>query len=67
MIKIFCDACGAEMPKPGSRKPISDMIVAKFGVDGQLRNEKSTYCEDCTEKIQATVNTLKPAKSILTK
>lgn len=65
-MKIFCDACGAEMPKPGSRKAISDVTVAKFGVDGQYRQEKTTYCEDCTEKIQSTINSLKTGVTILT-
>jgi hypothetical protein len=62
MIKMFCDGCGAEMPKPGSKKTIIDITETKFSIDGQARQTNASFCEDCTDKISTLLKTLKPIK-----
>jgi len=60
MMKIFCDACGNELPKPGSKKSLLDIAETKFGIDGRPSQEKKVYCEDCTPKILEAIKNLKP-------
>jgi hypothetical protein len=62
MMKVFCDGCGAEIPKKGSKKSIIDLSKTMFTLDGNVRQEKTVFCEDCTEKIEALVKNLKPIK-----
>lgn len=64
MMKIFCDDCGKELPKPGSKKPIMDTVVTKFNINGQPYQEKLVHCEDCTDKILTFIKTLTPVKLI---
>lgn len=60
MVKIYCDGCGAELPKPNSKKTLVDIVATKFGLNGQPRQEKTVYCEDCTEKIFNLIKTFNP-------
>lgn len=62
MMKVFCDGCDAELPKKGSRKSIIDLSKTMFTLDGNVKQDKTVFCEDCTEKIEALVKTLKPIK-----
>ena len=65
MVRIYCDGCGAELPKKGSKRTLIDLVETKFSIQGQPRQEKSVYCEDCAEKILDLVKTLKPITIII--
>lgn len=64
MVKIFCDGCGAELPKKDSQESLIDLVETKFATNGQPYQDKTVYCEDCTKKI---LNLVKNFKSILTR
>lgn len=64
-IKIYCDGCEVELPKKGSKRTLIDLVETKFALNGQPRQEKSVFCEDCAEKILDLVETFKPVTIII--
>jgi len=60
MIKVFCNNCSAEMPKPGSLQPIIEARITSFGINKTPKVVDVTYCENCTKIITEALKKAKP-------